>query len=78
MFIVDLLPLVLGDLCLCRKIIQKYQISSLEAIGAWQGHQGPLGGVARSHLALANVAGLCHLTNPCEWLRNTHPNLLHH
>jgi hypothetical protein len=45
MFIIDLVPLILGDLCSCRKIYKNNKNQALEAIGARQGHHGPLGGV---------------------------------
>jgi hypothetical protein len=78
MFIIDLVPLVLGDLCLYRKTIQKYQISSTRGNWRMLGPPWATWWVARPHLASANVAHLCHLTNLWEWPRNTPPSLLHH
>jgi hypothetical protein len=79
MFKIDLVPLVLGDLCLCRKTIQKYQISSTRSNwskagppwATWWGSADPTWHRPTWHHQ-------CHLNNLWEWLWNTLPSSLHH
>ena len=73
MFIIDLVPLVLGDLCLCRKTIHKYQISSTRSnwskVGppwaTWWGQPTPHGIVRRGNTcATSPIHGSGKETHP--------------
>jgi hypothetical protein len=71
MFTMDLFPLVLGDLCLCRKNTQKHQISNTRS--KWSKAEPPRAtwwGRPTSP-SVGRRGNTCATTNPWEWPRNT-------